>query len=147
MKKILFDELDFLNKFGDEDIDCAELLDEELDCKFNNEWARKQYVLCGSVGLWNGTTFGYYPNVLSSIKEAIDIASSEFGMCYISVYEAEYGKLFIDVSHHDGHCHLEIREITKKGTDVLDLHCQDVGMIVNRKGCTKNAKYLKNCYC
>ena len=56
------------------------------------------------------------------------------------------GKLMLDVVHHDGTNHLEIREITKKGREVIDNDYGYVDKAAFRKGCTRNVKFTKKYY-
>ena len=145
MTKIIFDELDFLETLdGIDELFSGELMEQEIDNLFNNDYEHKNYILTGSIGLWDGTRTGHSCKIYNSIKEAIYGATDGFGMCYITISEENYGKLFIDVCHHDGNNHLEVREITALGQDVLNRHFNDVSMIINRKGATKNIKFLKN---
>ena len=141
----IFDELDFLETLdGVAELFSAELMEQELDNLFNNDYENKSYILTGSIGLWDGVRQGHSCTKYNSIKEAIYGATDGFGMCYITVTEKKYGRLFIDVCHHDGNNHLEIREVTALGEDVLSRHNDDIDMIVNRKAATKNIKFLKN---
>lgn len=132
MKKILFDELD--EKYDG-------YSSEDLEILFDNSYDNHLYVLSGKLGLWDGQREGYYPHVASSIKEAIDFATDGWGICYITIYEENYGRLFVRVSHHDGTNYLEIRELTSLGENLLLTH--DIKTILERKGATKNVKYSK----
>ena len=141
----IFDELDFLENLDSTDeLFSIELVEQEIDNLFNNDYENKSYILTGSIGLWDGVRRGHSHIKYNSIKEAIYGATNGFGMCYITITEKKYGRLFIDVCHHDGNNHLEIREVTALGEDVLNRHNDNIDMIVNRKGATKNIKFLKN---
>ena len=143
----IFDELDFLETLDDiDELFGYELMEQEIDNLFNNDYENKNYILTGSIGLWYGIRQGHSCKIFNSIKEAIYGATDGFGMCYITVTEEKYGRLFVNVCHHDGNNHLEIREITSLGKDILSRHYNDVDMIINRKGATRNIKFLKNYY-
>ena len=138
----IFDELDFLENLDSTDeLFSIELVEQEIDNLFNNDYEDKSYILTGSIGLWDGVRRGHSHIKYNSIKEAIYGATDGFGMCYITITEKKYGRLFIDVCHHDGNNHLEIREVTALGEDVLNRHNDNIDMIVNRKGATKNIKF------
>lgn len=142
--KIIFDELSILDAFEDASEDLRnELVNEEFNNLFNNEYAKKRYIVAGSIGLWDGKRYGYSTKIANSIKEAIQNATDGFGICYIRVEEEKYGKLFVTVSHHDGNNFLEIREITNYGEEILNSNYDDVDSIINRKGATRNVKFYK----
>lgn len=130
--KVIFDELEL----------DSELVEDEFDDLFDNEFEGKKYIVKGSIGLWDGVRYGYYPRVAESLKEAILFASDGFGLTYTRVVEESYGRLFVEVSHHDGRNRLEVRELTVSGLDVLDR--LGVDGVVNRHGATRNVHYLKN---
>lgn len=142
--KVIFDELDFYDSLENESEDLkTALIEDEIDSLFNNQYANKKYIVVGSIGLWDGIRYGYSRNIANSIKEAIYNATDGFGMCYITLKEKEYGKLFLRISHHDGTNNLEIREITSLGEKILDNNYNDVDSIINRKGATRNVKFFK----
>lgn len=144
MEKMILDELDFYENLEEVDeLFSSELLENEIDFLFNNECANQKYIVCGTIGLWDGIRRGYSPYIANSIKEAIYNGIDGFSMCYITIYEGNHGRLYLDVCHHDGSNHLEIREITKKGEKILNNNFNDVGSIVNSKGATRNVKYFK----
>lgn len=145
IKKTIFNELDFYDTLTeiDKNFFYNQLIENELDDLFNNEYANKKYIITGSIGLWDGIRQGYSPKIANSIKEAIYNATDGFGMCYITVAEEKYGKLIIDISHHDGNNHLEIREVTNLGEQLLNQNYNNVDAIINRKGATRNVKFFK----
>lgn len=143
--KVIFNELDFLDNLNDIDrLFSAELIEDEINNLFNNEYENKKYILQGSIGLWDGTRRVYSYNIYNSIKDAIYEASNDFGLCHITIIEEKYGKLLIEIMHHDGINRLEIKEVTKLGNKILDKHYNDVSFIVNKKGTTKNINFSKN---
>ena len=132
--KIIYDDLSFNN-----DIDREDRF-EEL---FDNEYANNRYILTGDIGLWDGVRKNvHHQKVFDSIAEAIIEANDGF-YGYITVSEGKYGKLLLDICHHDGNNHLEIRELTKLGEE-MDSNYKSVQEIINKKGSTRNVKFLKN---
>ena len=134
MSTIIYNDLQFIDAIENEII---------FDELFNNEYEHKSYILTGDIGLWDGIRKGvHHPSVFNSIKEAILTANDGF-YGYISVSEEKYGKLFVNICHHDGNNSLEIRELTPLGEEMHNNY-KDVREILKRKGATKNVKYLKN---
>lgn len=132
--KTIYDDLSF-----EKDID-REIAFEDL---FDNEYANHGYILVGDVGLWDGVRKNvHHQHVFSSIADAIAGANDGFNG-YITVSEGKYGRLFVDICHHDGNNHLEIRELTKLGEE-MDNNYASVQEIINRKGSTRNVRFLKN---
>lgn len=137
-EKVLFDELD--EKFDDV---------ESIDEIFNNESANERYIVCGYAERWDRhgeAAKGHMRYMFKSVAEAINRTASSFGMCYIKVSEEKYGRLKLDISHHDGHCSLEIREITKRGDEICDREYYEeeaVEKIVSQKNATRNVKWTK----
>lgn len=138
-RRIIYDDL------SDEYEDNYELAELDFDMWFDNSYAKQQYILIGTVELWTGAVDGHDNRVANSIKEAIQNAIDGFGICYIEVYEENYGRLFVRVCHHDGSNLLEIREVTKLGAELLDKY-HDVDKIVNRQGATRNVRFTKRYY-
>lgn len=133
-EKIIFDELEFENY---NEIEC------ELDSLFNNEYQCKYYIVTGSIGLWDGIREGaYLPCAYDSILSAITASNRGFNG-YITISEGKYGKLLLDICHHDGNNHLEIKELSKLGIEMYNNNI-DIGSILKRKGTTKNIKFIKN---
>lgn len=136
MEHVIYDDLDF--DFEDYDEEC--IIFDEL---FDNGYANKLYIITGDIGLWDGVRKNvHHPKVFNSIKDAILTANDGFDG-YITITEKSYGKLFIDISHHDGHNTLEIRELTKIGEKMYNDY-KEVIDILNNKKATKNVRYLKN---
>lgn len=134
MDKIIYDELDF------EDYDQDMIIFDEL---FDNRDENKSYILTGDIGLWDGVRKNvHHPSVFTSLKSAILTANDGFDG-YITVSEGKYGKLFVNISHHDGYNTLEIRELTKIGEEMHNNY-KEVGSILRNKKATRNVKYLKN---
>lgn len=132
--KIIYDDLSFEDEFE------KEVVFEDL---FDNEYANNKYILTGDIGLWDGVRKDvHHPRVFDSIAEAIIEANDGFNG-YITVSEGKYGKLLLDICHHDGNNHLEIRELTKLGEE-MDNNYKSVQEIINRKGSTRNVRFLKN---
>lgn len=135
MVKILFDEME--KEF--DNIDFEEL--------FNNESANEEYLVRGIAQRWDGRGSGYINKPpFPSILQAIWGATNGWGICFVKVYEEKYGKLMLDIIHHDGVNHLEIREITKKGKEVINNDYGYIDKAVWRKGCTRNVKFTKKYY-
>lgn len=134
--KMLYDELDVYEQY-EYDWESTDFVFEDLF----DVGKDKRFVVCGRVGLWDGERTGYLPKSFFSIKEAILNANNGFNG-YIKVYEGKYGRLYLDINHHDGNNHLEIRELTRLGEDLEDL-CYDMDDILNRKGATRNVKFFK----
>lgn len=132
--KTIYDDLSF------DDYDEREIIFNEL---FDNEYANKRYILTGDIGLWDGVRKDvHHPHVFCSLADAIATANDGFNG-YITVSEGKYGKLFVDICHHDGNNHLEVRELTKLGEE-MDDNYKSVQEIINRKGSTRNVRFLKN---
>ena len=132
--KIIYDDLSFEDEFE------KEVVFEDL---FDNEYANNKYIITGDIGLWDGVRKDvHHPRVFDSIAEAIIEANDGFNG-YITVSEGKYGKLLLDICHHDGNNHLEIRELTKLGEE-MDSNYKSVREIINRKGSTRNVRFLKN---
>ena len=132
--KIIYDDLSF------DDYDEREIVFNDL---FDNEYENKRYILTGDIGLWDGVRKDvHHPSVFNSLVDAIAVANDGFNG-YITVSEGKYGKLLLDICHHDGNNHLEIRELTKLGEE-MDDNYKSVQEIINRRGSTKNVKFLKN---
>ena len=135
MAKMIFDEMD--EKY--ENVDFEEL--------FDNEYANEEYLVRGIAQRWDGSGCGHVDKKpFPSILKAIWGATEEWGICFVRVYEEKYGKLMLDVVHHDGTNHLEIREISKKGREVIDNDYGYIDKAVWKKGCTKNVKFTKKYY-
>lgn len=141
-EKVLFDELD-------EDFDWVESLDEI----FNNESANERYVVCGYAERWDrhgaAATKGHMPYIFKSVAEAINRTASGYGICYVKISETRYGRLRFQISHHDGHCDMEIREVTKRGDEIRNReYFEDIAAekIVNQQNATRNVKWTKKYY-
>lgn len=134
MEKIIYEDLMF------EDYDEQGIIFDEL---FDNSYENKSYILTGDIGLWDGVRKDvHHPSVFNSLKDAVLTANDGFNG-YITVSEGKYGRLFVDICHHDGNNHLEIRELTKIGED-MNNNYKEVGQILKRKDATKNVKFLKH---
>lgn len=132
--KTIYEDLSF------DDYEEREIIFDEL---FDNEYANKRYILTGDIGLWDGVRKDvHHPSVFSSLADAIAVANDGFNG-YITVSEGKYGKLLVDICHHDGNNHLEVRELTKLGEE-MDDNYKSVQEIINRKGSTRNVRFLKN---
>lgn len=134
--KVIFDEERYFER------NLVEFIDEEIDLLFNNENENKMYILGGEIQRWDGKRKACYHKPLYSLKEAIIASMESWGDCTIRVVEEAYGRLYVEVSHHDGFNRLEIRELTDLGEE-MDSYWKDVATILNRKGATKNVKYSK----
>ena len=132
--KIIYDEIDF------KDFDEEGIIFDEL---FNNSYEQKKYIITGDIGLWDGVRKNVHnPSVFNSLKDAILTANDGF-YGYITVSEGSYGKLLVDISHHDGHNSLEIKELSKIGEQMYNEN-KSVCEILKRKDATRNVKFLKN---
>lgn len=149
VEKILYDELaywdderkeQFEADYPDEEYDPWIEAEIDFDSMFNNKDANQLYVVCGTAGHWDGVHHGYFDWITHSIKSAILRANSGYGG-NITVSEGDYGKLLLRIGHHDGVNNFEIREVTKKGEDVLNRAYSSVEDIIYRQGCTRNVRY------
>lgn len=86
--------------------------------------------------------YGYIDKVFTSIYDAIIFIMSSWDSEFIKVYEKDYGRLYVEVSHHDGHNKLEVRQLTEKGEDYLNRYWS-LWEVLIRKGTTKNVKFSK----
>lgn len=77
------------------------------------------FLLCGSVGRWNGTVKGGY-----FVKKFDDLYKCWNDCDCIKIYD-ENGHLYIECSHHDGDNFFEIKELTAKGVEFCDVHKYD----------------------
>ena len=129
-------------------------MDEEFDGNYFNELFRELrtnglFVLVGKIQRWDGSGYGHYDEIFNTIYDAILKATDGWGCCYLRIYEENYGRLYIDVIHHDGTNHLEVRELTPKGEHIYnytDMYNDPITKIVNQKGATRNVKYFKRYY-
>ena len=134
--KTIYEELDY------DDYDEKCIIFDEL---FDNEYENKKYIITGDIGLWDGVRKDvHHPKVFNSLKDAILTANDGFDG-YITISEGKYGKLLIDICHHDGNNHLEVRELNKKGHE-MNNEGKSVREILNRKDATRNVRYLTNTY-
>lgn len=141
---MIYDELDEQwNIDGYKENEYGELwyLDDEFDSLFNNKASKQKYIVNGTLDLWDGNVDVESVKAYDSIKEAIQ-STMDSGICYLQVYEAKYGKLYVDVIHHDGRNHFEIRELTKIGNQLLNQYNYN-GNIHKRKDATRNVKFLR----
>lgn len=122
----------------------------DIENWFNNKSSHKKYIVTGKAERWDVKgmdAYGYIEHTFDSILDAIDECMDGCGICYIKIYENPYGRLFVDVCHHDGHNQFEIREITKKGKERLYNAEYDediVKILLNNKKYTKNVHWRKN---
>lgn len=131
---ILFNELELIEDF-EEDNDGLWIIFEELFDRGTGE-----YVITGSLGLWDGRHEVYCDEIFSSLTDAINKTIN--GDCYVTVKEGKYGKLMVDIAHHDGTNHFEIKELTSKGKEMMDNnYCGDICKV---KGATRNVRFMKN---
>lgn len=136
MKTVLWDDLEL--EF--DDYEEEQLIFEDM---FDNGWENKKYIVTGDIGLWDGVRKGVYiPRIFHSIIEAIYACNNDFNG-YVKVVEENYGKMKVYINHHDGNNDLEIRELTKLGNEMWN-NCYDIASIINKKGATKNIRYVKN---
>lgn len=131
--KLIFDELNFEN---------YEEIEMELEDLFNNEWECKYYIVTGDIGLWDGVRKDVHlPNAYDSILSAISASNRGFDG-YIKISEGSYGKLLLQINHHDGTNNLEIKELSNLGIEMYN-NGKSVRQILNRKGTTKNIRFIK----
>ena len=136
--KVFFDDLD-------ENYDNVNRFD--LEMWFDNKYANKQYVMFGIAERYNikgKDATGYFDKTFNSLLEAIDGAMEGCGICYLKIYEKNYGRLYIDVIHHDGSCSFEVRELTKKGERMFYNHSYDYDIIpklISIETYTKNVRF------
>lgn len=138
-EKIFYDDLDEAY----DDIDRF-----DLEMWFDNKYAQQQYIVIGRAERWDikgEKAYGYINKTFNSILQAIDESLDGCGICYMKIYETNYGRLFIDINHHDGCNQLEIREINQKGLNKLytDYFDEAINTIANKKGYTRNVKFSK----
>ena len=138
-EKVFFDELN-------EDFDDVDRFD--LEMWFNNKKDHQKYVMFGKAERWDikgENANGYFDKTFNSLLEAIDEATRGCGICYLKIYEENYGRLYVDVIHHDGNNSFEIRELTKYGKKMLENHYYDYDNIIQRlitvKKYTRNVKF------
>lgn len=138
--KVFFDDLD-------ENYDDVDRFD--LEIWFDNKYANKQYVMFGIAERWNikgENARGYCNKVFNSLLEAIDEAMADCGICYLKIYEENYGRLYVEVIHHDGKCEFEIRELTNRGEQVFLNNSYDydiVQRLIRIEDYTRNVKFSK----
>ena len=125
----------------------------DIENWFNNKSANKLYVVCGKQERWDvkgENAIGYYDKLFNSLLEAIDETMDGYGQFYLKIYENSYGRLFVDITHHDGHNELEIRELTEKGEKAYnnaDLYDDDIiKKLVHKQGYTRNVNFRKRYY-
>ena len=129
--------------FEDEDGEPCEyryyLAEEDFENIF--EGFEGEFIICGTVGLWDGKREGHSTKVFNSVKEAIIECNNGFygNMCI----SEEEGKLLVDVSHHDGSNSLEIRELTEIGSDMWNIDYCSVEQILSVKDATCDVQFVK----
>lgn len=79
------------------------------------------FVARGTIQRWNGC-FGA-SKVLYDYEDFIKFIS---GYDYVAIYE-DSGKLLVDLMHHDGTHHFELRQPTSKGNDYIASNGYDCG--------------------
>lgn len=140
-KGIIFDEMDSY-------YDHIDRFDFEM--WFNNKESNKKFLVTGKAERWDvkgERAYGYINHTFDSILDAIDGAMDGCGICFVKVHENPYGRLFVDVCHHDGYNEFEIRELTKKGEERLynaDYDEDIVKILLETNGYTKNVHWRKN---
>lgn len=113
----------------------------EFDSLFNNTDDGNYYVMCGLVEDWKGLHIVNSDKVYSSIRDCITGNLNCKGE--IIVHEGKYGKLLVDVYHHDGTDCLEIRELSNLGEELYFGRDYSVKSVLDRYGTTRNVKFLK----
>lgn len=133
--------------------DLADMYFEEDDGEpyYHYQWAEEdfentfedfegEFVICGSVGLWDGRREGYSTKLCNSIMEAIVECNNGFyGNVRVS---EEDGELLVDISHHDGSNALVIRELTDLGREMWNDY-YEVGDILNVDDATQKVYFRK----
>lgn len=82
-------------------------------------YADSSFVARGTVQRWDGS-FGA-SKVLYDYEDFIRFISD---YDYIAIYE-DNGRLLVDLMHHDGTHHFELRQLTSKGHDYVSEHGYD----------------------
>ena len=138
---VLYDDLDEMY-FKDENGE---------DCEYHYTWAEEdfentfegfegEFVICGSVGLWDGKREGHSPKVFYSIMDAsVECNNGFYGNIFVSEQDGEF---LVDVSHHDGSNSLVIRELTDIGSDMWNNY-SDVGEILAVEEATCKVNFTK----
>ena len=138
---VLYDDLADMY-FEDEDGEPCEYLynlaEEDFETTFGN--MEGEFVVCGTIGLWDGKREGYSTKLYNSIEEAIIGCNDGFygNLCVTD----EDGALLVDVSHHDGSNSFEIRELTAVGSEMWNNYA-DVGDILAVKDATCKVHFAK----
>lgn len=127
--KIIYNELDYEDVLEGEDT---------FHHLFDDPDQDKQYVVQGTLGLWDGKHYVYSNRVHSNLKDTI----YSLGGGYIKVYEEKYGRLYVDICHHDGVNVFEIKELSSLGQRLLENGYNK--NIFNRKGATRNVNFIKS---
>lgn len=99
----------------DIDEDNWQLAVKELKTVFNG--SGRVFILTGYAGTWCGDKKGGC--ILWDYKDLQKVWSGNYSK-KVTIYEAGYGKLCIDVSHHDGINYWEVRELTNRGKEYLE---------------------------
>lgn len=94
-----------------------DILNGRFEDLFDYESDNKQYVITGSLGLWYGRRGVYSDIVFDSIGEAIRECWND---CEDIIVYDKKGHLIVEALHHDGRNIFEIKELTKKGEDMMD---------------------------
>lgn len=122
----------------------------DFEMWFDNSASNKKFIITGKAERWDikgERAYGYIDRVFDSILDAIDGAMDGCGICYVKIHENPFGRLFVDVRHHDGYNEFEIRELTAKGEKRLynaDYDEDIVKTLLNTDGYTKNVHWRKN---
>lgn len=149
---ILYDKLSFWDderrkefeeEYAEDEVEYDPAFESDIafDAMFDNKYANQLYVVCGIADHWDGEHKGYFDWTANSIKMAILKANNGYDG-YITVSEGDYGRLLLRIGHHDGVNNFEVREVTKRGREMLDNYV-DIGDILERQGTTRNVRYMK----
>lgn len=98
------------------------------------------FLLCGTVGRWNGSFAGGY-----FVREFDDLDKCWQDCDYIKIYD-EDGHLHIYCSHHDGNNSYEIKELTAEGAAFRNKYEWDMDDRELHKALWENDNYTQPAY-
>ena len=123
-KKMLEEDWDFEESISDDDVwqymsDIDEsdwqIATDDFKTVFNA--SGRVFILTGTAGTWCGDAAG---GLIIWDYEDLQKAWSGRYDKRVTIYEDSYGKLHIDIIHHDGTNHWQVRELTEKGKAYLE---------------------------
>lgn len=130
-RKFLFEEQEYGNWENEEDIP-DDVVYQEMEVIDSNTWINAKcemkgffnngvFLLTGTAGTWRGQLRGGF---IAHNYDELSKAWSASWYHTTHIYD-ENGMFCIDIAHHDGTNHWEVKQLTQKGIDYLSRHEYD----------------------